>query len=338
MDNTAILILGISLPLCSLLLVCACIALCVVCKTKEHTVSHLTLKKDNNLKDHLVEVAGDSDGLDDEFKQLEEVASNEVMEKTIETNIAHNRYNDILPYQGNTIATKIRTGVPPTTYINASMIKFPHLDQTFIATQAPKPNSFQNFWQLIVERKISVIVMITGLTEGNKKKADQYWPDEDNRTMDLENGMKVEHKEKSYQGTYFLRTMKVQDTAGSPHTVTQLQITKWLDLTAPDDTKILLDMVYKTRDLVTHTPGVPVLVHCSAGVGRTGTFICLYKLVEDYFNKKVRRLDPFMTVLEMRKQRMKMVQKPSQYRYIFSCTRDLVRQEEIPYYDNMITA
>ena len=81
-----------------------------------------------------------------------------------------------------------------------------------------------------------------------------------------------------------------------------------------------------------------MLVHCSAGVGRTGTFICLYKLVEDYFNKKVRKLDPFMTVLEMRKQRMKMVQKPSQYRYIFSCTRDLVRQEEIPYYDNMITA
>ena len=77
---------------------CACIALCVVCKTKEHTVSHLTLKKDNNLKDHLVEVAGDSDGLDDEFKQLEEVASNEVMEKTIETNIAHNRYNDIREY------------------------------------------------------------------------------------------------------------------------------------------------------------------------------------------------------------------------------------------------
>ena len=69
-------------------------------------------------------------------------------------------------------------------------------------------------------------------------------------------------------------------------------------------------------------------------MGRTGTFICLYKMVEDYFNKKVRRLDPFMTVLEMRRQRMKMVQKPQQYRYIFSCIRDFVRQEEVLYYDN----
>ena len=69
-------------------------------------------------------------------------------------------------------------------------------------------------------------------------------------------------------------------------------------------------------------------------MGRTGTFICLYKLVEEYFNNKIRRLDPFLTVLEMRRQRMKMVQKPSQYVYIFSCLRDFVRQEEVAYYEN----
>ena len=60
--------------------------------------------------------------------------------------------------------------------------------------------------------------------------------------------------------------MKVQDTAGSSHTVTQLQITKWMDLTAPDDTKILLDMVYKTRDLVTHTPGVSDYILYGRGI------------------------------------------------------------------------
>ena len=78
----------------------------------------------------------------------------------------------------------------------------------------------------------------------------------------------------------------------------------------------------------------PILVHCSAGVGRTGTFISVYKLINDYFNTKVRKLDVFLTVVEMRRQRMKMVQKPSQYVYILQCLKDVVRQEEVDYYDN----
>ena len=99
-----VLSLGISLPLCSLLLVCACLALCIVCRTREHTVSHLTLNKDQHLKDHLVEVAGDTDRLDEEFKQLEQVVQNEVIERTAEANRtteAHNRFNDIRKFSFN---------------------------------------------------------------------------------------------------------------------------------------------------------------------------------------------------------------------------------------------
>ena len=81
-------------------------------------------------------------------------------------------------------------------------------------------------------------------------------------------------------------------------------------------------------------PGFPIVVHCSAGVGRTGTFIAVYKLIEDYFNPKEKVLDPFQTVLEMRRQRMKMVQKPPQYVYIFKCLSEMVKQEEGDYYDN----
>ena len=81
--------------------------------------------------------------------------------------------------------------------------------------------------------------------------------------------------------------------------------------------------------------GFPIVVHCSAGVGRTGTFIAVYKLIEDYFNHKVKVLDPFQIVLEMRRQRMKMVQKPPQYVYIFKCVGEIVAQEEGGYYDNL---
>ena len=104
--------------------------------------------------------------------------------------------------------------------MNATLIRFKGVKQTFIATQAPKPNSFQNFWQMVLEKKVEpsmifltqllsyqvgVIVSITGLKEGSKKKADKYWPDEESRTMDLGNSIKLEYRETSYQGTYYRR-------------------------------------------------------------------------------------------------------------------------------------
>ena len=114
--------------------------------------------------------------------------------------------------------------------------------------------------------------------------------------------------------------------------VVQLMTKKWADLTAPDDTKILRDLVQKTRDLAVSSRE-PIVVHCSAGVGRTGTFIALYKLIEEYHDRKKRDLDVFNTVMEMREQRMKMVQKPPQYVYIFQCLRDEIKSEEGDYYE-----
>ena len=92
-------------------------------------------------------------------------------------------------------------------------------------------------------------------------------------------------------------------------------------------------MIYNVKILV---PDVPIVVHCSAGVGRTGTFLGVYKLIQDYYNPKVKVLDPFQTVVEMRRQRMKMVQKQAQYVYMVKCVMDVVRAEEIDYYDNEV--
>ena len=116
--------------------------------------------------------------------------------------------------------------------------------------------------------------------------------------------------------------------------VSQLQTIKWADLTAPDDTKILRDLVHQAMELNT-SERVPIVVHCSAGVGRTGTFIAVFKLVKDYLNSKVRALDFKKTVLEMRNCRMKMVQKKEQYVYIFKCLREEVKTEEGEYYQDL---
>ena len=127
--------------------------------------------------------------------------------------------------------------------------------------------------------------------------------------------------------------------------VEQLQTLEWADLTAPDDTKTMRDLIHKAMELNTSVKGKiltqlifsispqdPVLVHCSAGVGRSGTFIAVYKLLEDYLNKDRKQLDVFGTVLEMRGQRMRMIQKAPQYVYVFKCLRAEVKDEEGGYY------
>ena len=131
-----------------------------------------------------------------------------------------------------------------------------------------------------------------------------------------------------------LRVIAVNRPNKPPIEVSQLQTIKWADLTAPDDTKILRDLVHKAMELNSSEKD-PVVVHCSAGVGRTGTFIAVFKLVKDYTNSRIRALDFKKTVLEMRKSRMKMVQKKEQYVYIFKCIREEVKTEEGGYYQDL---
>ena len=133
--------------------------------------------------------------------------------------------------------------------------------------------------------KVQAIVMITALQEGGKVKADQYWPDNENPVKNLGNGISLEYQTSSFQGDFVERTIKVVLPTGTSREVKQIQTQKWQDLSAPDKTKILRDMVHRVRENMMGEEA-PILVHCSAGVGRTGTFIAVYKLLDNYLDDR----------------------------------------------------
>ena len=105
----------------------------------------------------------------------------------------------------NIISFNLHKGQPPVNYINASLIKFADMKQEFIASIAPKPNSFENFWQMIIEKEVSVIVMLTDLQEGARVKSDQYWPDREDETRDIGSGISLKHVTSEYQGVFLTR-------------------------------------------------------------------------------------------------------------------------------------
>jgi len=260
----------------------------------------------------------------------------------------YNRYRDILPYDDNVMELKSDEfkGAGKTNYINASPIAFENCAQKFIACQAPKKSAdgFPHFWHLIVQEKVSLVVMITQLREGEppnqRTKAEQYWPDSQDdsemaQTVTFLGGLKVDHVSTSTNASYVLRKFLLHLPDGGNREVTQMQCEIWPDLDAPDDPKVLVDMVVKAQELQAGHMGPenPILVHCSAGVGRTGTFIALYKLWQDYQNPNVTSLTILPTVVELRKQRTMMVQRPKQYVYVAKCLSFLISTEEGDYYE-----
>ena len=115
-----------------------------------------------------------------------------------------------VPFDDNYINLNSSLEDDDVTYVNASRIEFPGCSQKFLAASAPKPASFKQFWHMVIQEKVSVIVMITKLVENNKRKAHQYWPEEEGReplgpVLDLGKHTRVEHVSTSCEETYFVR-------------------------------------------------------------------------------------------------------------------------------------
>ncbi|XP_052763723.1 receptor-type tyrosine-protein phosphatase S-like [Mya arenaria] len=224
-------------------------------------------------------------------------------------NMHKNRYRGIYPYDDTRVL--VRGGV--TDYINASYIDGYRKRNAYIATLGPMAkqlSDFGQFWQMVWQQEVEKIVMLTNLEEGKKTKCEQYWPDQ--HQSKLYGATEVVCKvEKQY--AYFIWRQFTLSKNSEERKLHHLQFTSWPDKDIPDDVTSVIEFRQRVNALPSIFDG-PVVVHCSAGVGRTGTYIALDILTNE--GEAEGAIDIPGCVLNMRQNRPNMIQTLSQYKIL----------------------
>ncbi|XP_061180598.1 receptor-type tyrosine-protein phosphatase kappa-like [Saccostrea echinata] len=183
-------------------------------------------------------------------------------------------------------------------------------ENRFIATQGPQKNTIIDFWRMIWQENIECVLMLTNLVENGKNKCKEYWPNKD-RSMNI-GPCKIRLLEETTYAFFTVRKFSLQrENSNSLRTITQFHYTAWPDHGTPEEIGIVqfhrtVIKIYQARS--------PLLVHCSAGVGRTGTYIGLNVLLHQ--GRETGRINVFEFVKQMREDRMNMVQTVEQYVFL----------------------
>ncbi|KAF9955252.1 hypothetical protein BGZ72_003910 [Mortierella alpina] len=196
-----------------------------------------------------------------------------------------NRYNNIWPYD-HTRVKIVEVAPDQDDYINASILTPPVSRKSYIATQGPLPSTFQDFWKAAWEQNARVVVMLTKEQELGRIKCHQYWPTAQQPVMET-GVMKVtfvtEFLPDPQVGTILVRHLKVQHArqpeAGERH-ITQIQYTGWPDFGVPDTPLEVLRVIQLANEHNAPMAG-PMIVHCSAGCGRTGAFCVIDSILTE---------------------------------------------------------
>ncbi|XP_044530849.1 receptor-type tyrosine-protein phosphatase C [Gracilinanus agilis] len=222
-----------------------------------------------------------------------------------------NRYVDILPYDHNRVELTEINGDAGSDYINASYVDGFKEPRKYIAAQGPREETVDDFWRMIWEQKVTVIVMVTRCEEGNRNKCAEYWPTVEAGSQTYGDVI-VKINEYKRCPDYIVQklniTNKRERTNGRD--VTHIQFTSWPDHGVPDDPHLLLKLRRRVNAFSNFFSG-PIVVHCSAGVGRTGTYIGIDAMLEGL--EAENRVDVYGYVVKLRRQRCLMVQVEAQY-------------------------
>lgn len=242
-------------------------------------------------------------------------------------NVIKNRYRDISPYDATRVVLE---GHPEGDYINANYINMEipgsGIINRYIATQGPLSSTVGDFWHMVVEAQSTLIVMVTTLVERGRTKCHKYWPSlGENFSVNQHYEISCTKEEADSSGSFVFREFVLQNTqTGDKRDITQMQYLAWPDHGVPDDVNRFLQFTKRVRQ---ERSGMvePTIVHCSAGIGRTGVLIlmetamCLIEANEPVY--------PLDIVRQMRDQRAMMIQTPSQYKFVCSCVHHAFTEE-----------
>uniref|UniRef100_A0A671RCG7 protein-tyrosine-phosphatase n=1 Tax=Sinocyclocheilus anshuiensis TaxID=1608454 RepID=A0A671RCG7_9TELE len=237
----------------------------------------------------------------------------------LEINKPKNRYANVIAYDHTRVALSNNDGVPGGDYINANFIDGYRRQGAYIATQGPLPDTFSDLWRLVWEQHTANIIMITKLEEKSRNKCDQYWPSRGTETYGL---MQVTLLDTVELATYCVRTFALfKSGSGEKREVRQFQFTAWPDQGVPEHPTPFLAFLRRVKACNPPDAG-PIVVHCSAGVGRTGCFIVIDAMLERV--KQEKTIDVYGHVTLMRSQRNYMVQTEEQYVFIYDALLEAV--------------
>ncbi|XP_055986409.1 tyrosine-protein phosphatase non-receptor type 20 [Sorex fumeus] len=279
----------------------------------------LTIKEESVLKDSFKMLQKTEFGIFQEFMSLDfKNKPDEFIYGSKLSNREKNRYRDILPYD----STRVPLGENKD-YINASYIRIINSEEEYfyIATQGPLPGTMDDFWQMVVENNSDVIVMITRELEGGIVKCHHYWPISVSKPLELRS-CRIFLKNYQMLRDFVIRIFQVvKKSTGTSHLVKQMQFTNWPDHGTPTSVDDFIKYVRYVRK--SHLTG-PLVVHCSAGVGRTGVFLCVdvvFCAIEKNFTFNIRNI-----VSQMRQQRPGMIQTQEQYKFCYKVVLDVFRK------------
>ncbi|XP_064789389.1 receptor-type tyrosine-protein phosphatase epsilon-like isoform X1 [Oncorhynchus masou masou] len=261
-------------------------------------------------------------GLEEEFKKLTNmrIMKENMRMGNLPANMKKNRVLQIIPYDFNRVIMSMRRGQEFTDYINASFIDGYRQKDYFIATQGPLSHTVEDYWRMAWEWKCHSIVMLTELQEREQDKCFQYWPTEDSVTY---GDYTVEMKGSTVCDSFSVRDLVL--TYGpdkQTRLVRHFHFHGWPEIGIPAEGKGMIDIIASVQRQQQQSGNHPIIVHCSAGAGRTGTFIALSNILERV--KAEGLLDVFQTVKSLRMQRPHMVQTVEQYDFCYRVVQDFV--------------
>ncbi|XP_071799478.1 receptor-type tyrosine-protein phosphatase F-like [Asterias amurensis] len=231
-----------------------------------------------------------------------------------DANKKKNRYKNISAYDHSRVVLEPLEGHPHSDYINACYIDGYKYDAKYIACQGPNQTTVNDMWRMVWQERVGKIIMLTNLVENGKEKCEKYWPDVESSTNYGE--IFVRNVEEKNSPTFILRTFhlsKCSEPEGEYREVLQYHYITWPDMKPPESSS-LLQFIGRVHASETIQHG-PTIVHCSAGVGRTGTYIALDAMMEQAQTEG--QVDVLSFVRNMRDKRYLMVQTVGQFKFIY---------------------